>query len=643
MTYWLRGKKGGALAFTVIALLVIGGLGWVTLAALRLEQEQAQTRAETERTENLRLALWRMDSLVSPVLAQEDSRPANHYSAVFAPSLAISPKGFVCPPGTVLEPSPLIDNEPPDWIMLHFQTSDETGWESPQVLSSSLSDRLATCNMKVPSGDGIQKRAGLLLELGKQFPHRLLLAKLQPQSPQPDSRDNTVVVAQAPWNYNPGYNEGDSPKQFSENQIPNQSAATEFNKRAEAQKIIRNQSKAQNQGNDLDLALENSKRNGEDWFTDNSTRPVRGQQIPVHLDSMIPLWLSGTSNELPEERDFLVFVRRVQIGKNQKCQGMVFDWPRLQTLLTEKVSDLFPQSSVLPVKGETPEHLDTVMSTLPIQLDPGSVKIAGIRGWSPLRIGLALAWSAALIALAAVGLGGWSLIDLSERRIRFVSTVTHELRTPMTTLRLYLDMLAGGMITDEKRKTEYLHTLNTETDRLNRLIGNVLDFSRLENQRPKLNKAPVDLAELLEQVRTTWQARCLDAAKDLVLENDLGNKEIVTDPHLVQQILGNLIDNACKYSRGAEDHHIWLRARHEGTRCLILEVEDRGPGVLSKDQRSIFRPFRRGQDADVTAGGVGLGLALAHRWAQLLGGRLGLASNKSCGACFRLELPLSAS
>jgi len=124
-----------------------------------------------------------------------------------------------------------------------------------------------------------------------------------------------------------------------------------------------------------------------------------------------------------------------------------------------------------------------------------------------------------------------------------------------------------------------------------------------------------------------------------VLENDLGNKEIVTDPHLVQQILGKLIDNACKYSRGAEDHHIWLRARREGERCLALEVEDRGPGVLSKDQRSIFRPFRRGQDADVTAGGVGLGLALAHRWAQLLGGRLSLASTKSSGACFQLELP----
>ena len=75
----------------------------------------------------------------------------------------------------------------------------------------------------------------------------------------------------------------------------------------------------------------------------------------------------------------------------------------------------------------------------------------------------------------------------------------------------------------------------------------------------------------------------------------------------------------------------------------MIEVEDRGPGVAAGERRSIFRPFRRGRGADVTAGGVGLGLALAERWARLLGGRLTLcAGPEGCGACFRLELPLAA-
>ena len=97
-------------------------------------------------------------------------------------------------------------------------------------------------------------------------------------------------------------------------------------------------------------------------------------------------------------------------------------------------------------------------------------------GWTPLRVGLALAWAAALVALLAVGLGGWSLIDLSERRIRFVSAVTHELRTPLTTLRLYLDMLMNGLVRDEKQREEYIQTLNAEANRLSRLVGNVLDL-----------------------------------------------------------------------------------------------------------------------------------------------------------------------
>jgi signal transduction histidine kinase len=107
--------------------------------------------------------------------------------------------------------------------------------------------------------------------------------------------------------------------------------------------------------------------------------------------------------------------------------------------------------------------------------------------------------------------------------------------------------------------------------------------------------------------------------------------------------LANLIDNACKYSRGATDPRIFLRVRKDGHRRLIMEVQDHGPGVSRREGRSIFRPFRRGRDAEVTAGGAGLGLALAQRWAGLLGGSLTLqGGSKDTGACFRLELPLSS-
>jgi signal transduction histidine kinase len=245
----------------------------------------------------------------------------------------------------------------------------------------------------------------------------------------------------------------------------------------------------------------------------------------------------------------------------------------------------------------------------------------------------------------AVGLGGWSLLDLSERRFRFVSAVTHELRTPLTTLRLYLDMLLGGLVRDEQQRTEYIRTLHGESDRLSRLVTNVLDFSRLEKQRPRLALARVAVADLLAEVRTTWQGRCQDAGKELVVESNVPEGMVLeTDAELLQQVLANLIDNACKYSRDAEDPRLWLRARAErGTRGrVVFEVEDCGSGVPARERRTIFRPFRRGRRADATGGGVGLGLALARRWTQLLGGTLTLegASATSRGfSCFRLTLP----
>jgi signal transduction histidine kinase len=149
---------------------------------------------------------------------------------------------------------------------------------------------------------------------------------------------------------------------------------------------------------------------------------------------------------------------------------------------------------------------------------------------------------------------------------------------------------------------------------------------------------------LLAQLDRNWHERCAAAGKDLVIDNRLPEAATVTtDPGMVEQIVGNLIDNAQKYSRDATDPRIVLRALDVGGR-LAIEVEDRGPGVTSGEKCHIFRAFRRGHDADVKAGGVGLGLALSTRWAQLLGGRLSVGEGgDGIGACFRLELPGMAS
>jgi signal transduction histidine kinase len=729
MRNWLRGRRTGLVAFACICALVIGGLGWVTQAALRLEQEQVETRAQAEQAEKsrlwqrererqleahrkereqqsaqaqaefaarLRLALWRLDSRIAPVLAREDTRPYSHYSALFAPSIVLDSKGAAYDEAQLLEPSPLLNAALPEWMLLHFQTTVEAGWGSPQVPPEDQIKQLVY--NRIPLANVTRDRRKLLRELTEFTSITALLEQLQREELKLANLHSAKLV----------------------DGVLQRVVKDDRNDPSKAGKKSGDQSYGgygtySNPGNGMkesDVAgrqsywlLENSKivlQNSAYQGQPPLPKPpgmsaehvgCAQEQVVIRLSPMTPLWLPAT-----DKTDRLVVVRHVQIlGRvpdevvllcswprsglpfnlatagalqfrkvpypREVCQGILLDWPRLQALLAAEVADLFPQATFAPVRDEVPAHPERTLTALPVEMDPGPVPpleapaappgepewsgdrqpaVDTVEGWTPLRIGLALSWAAALVALGAVGMGGRSLIALSERRIRFVSAVTHELRTPLTTLRLYLDMLTGGLITEEEKRNEYLHTLHAETDRLHRLVSNVLDFSRLENQRPRLEKTPMVVAELLQSVRDAWDVRCQDCGKQLVLDHDLKpGAHVVTDVHLVQQILGNLIDNACKYSRGAEDARVWLRARQErGT--LVLEVEDRGPGVSQGERRAIFRPFCRGSSADVTAGGVGLGLALAQRWAHLLGGALTLhGAREGTGARFRLELPMT--
>lgn len=623
MRRWLRGKSGGLLAFLLIAALVVGGLGWVTAATLRLEEEQAAARAEAATHEQLRLALWQLDSYMIPELAREASRPFSHYNAIYAPTPVFTPALRPGVAGSVLEISPLLNTDLPDWMLLHFSTSAETGWWSPQVLSGSLKKRLSA--VKALPTD-VAGRADLLKELEKATNTDALAARLPPPGLDWFASNSTVLP-------DAGAARTTNREQTRETQSPLVQSQTEFQNRLNVYGLQEN-NRGQQSFN-LPPRSQNSlvgklTPNGEGLLSQGGK--TRAETVRPGL--MSALWL-----RTGPERERLVVARRVEVGDKAVCQGVLLNWGALEKLLLAQVEDRFPEARLQPMRFPTPPHPERTMTALPVELVPGTI-LAGELGWTPLRIGLMLAWAAALIALLTVGLGGWSLIDLSQRRIRFVSTVTHELRTPLTTLRLYLDMLTGGMVRDEKQKEEYLRTLNGETDRLNRLVSNVLDFSRLENQRPRLEKKPAHVADLLERLRESWQMRATECGKELIVENPLPAEQIVeTDQQVVEQLLGNLIDNACKYSRNAEDQRLWLRASAEGS-AIVFEVEDRGPGVPRKERCTIFHAFRRGREADVTAGGVGLGLALARRWAGLLGGRLNVGAGQgNVGACFRLELP----
>jgi signal transduction histidine kinase len=662
MRDWLRGRPGGLAAFLLIAGLVLGALGWATHAALRLEERHAADRADAEEYSQLRFALWRLDSWVLPQLAREDSRPFDHYSALFAPPQVFDNKINCRAPGSVLEPSPLLHAELPDWMALHFQVDVGSGWRSPQVLDSALNDCLWNDRVKVPKGNVTPEREKLRARLAKSLRPEVVLAAAQERA-QRDRQDQTLLpstvpaeqelqqqfppqIAQQsspPLPYAPNDNAQQGGQQGGLGQNEGGQAVGRFSgRRGDYEARIQYQSKVVEgtknpQIYNRDLALGNSSAlNGRNWIGTPGTKVTHGVETKVYLSRMAPVWLTGADGE-----DHLLFVRTVKVEDRELCQGVVVDVPQLEQELLAEVADLFPLARLLPMREAVPPRPERTMAALPFELDPGVLRRpAGSPGWTPLRVGLALSWAAALVALLAVGLGGWSLWDLSERRMRFVSAVTHELRTPLTTLQLYLDMLTGGMVRDEQQREEYLRTLHAESDRLSRLVGNVLDFSRLEKQRPMLVWADVSVADVLAHLEAAWKPRCQNTGKELIVENAVGPGVLLhTDAALLQQIVGNLLDNACKYSREAEDHRLWLRLRTEDG-SLVVEVEDRGPGIPPGERRTIFRAFRRGRRADAPPGGVGLGLSLAQRWTRLLGGRLNLGPTPVAGgACFRLVVP----
>jgi signal transduction histidine kinase len=669
MRGWLRGSRGGLIVFLLVAGLVCGGLGWMTVNLLRMEAEQEEARAKSEQATKLRLAVMHLDSCVIPDLAWEEGRFYNHYSVISRHNRALvqrkDRKGLL-PDATVLQISPLLMTRLPEWMLLHFQV-DESGWSSPQVPPTELVQMLRKANQGKEYPNQTEERKALLDDLKQKLKPKEFLAALAPlpQALTPIDRpvlltqDNTpqvqfpaqqLVEQQAPGQPQQGFRGQGFPQsgQFGNPPFP----------------FDRNRSGRIGQGrvnpdsqNMVTEVEEGTLFNdllgqGTNWLNSANLRGNLSNEASLEVTPLARVWVRPD-----EKRDYLVLVRELLVKRNRSekeapdatnpagriLQGVVLDVDMLRKdllkALDKEFPGDFPGATLEPVGPESTADPLRTMTLLPLSLEPAPLTIPSLEGWTPLRIGLALAWVAALLALLAVACVGWSLIDLSERRFRFVSAVTHELRTPLTTLRLYLDMLLGGMVRDERQKEEYIRTLHDEADRLNRLVTNVLDFSRLEKQHPRIKRVPVFVADLLESLRGTWQGRCQDAGKQLVIENDLPSEvELTTDAELVQQVLGNLIDNSCKYSRDAEDAHIWLRVQRMNSR-LLFEVEDRGPGIPPRERRAIFRAFRQGRATESTGGGVGLGLALAERWSRLLSGRLSLRSSGP-GACFRLVLPL---
>jgi signal transduction histidine kinase len=262
---------------------------------------------------------------------------------------------------------------------------------------------------------------------------------------------------------------------------------------------------------------------------------------------------------------------------------------------------------------------------------------------------LQLTLGAVVITLvAAILLGGWLMaIDvrrqmlLAQQKTDFVSNVSHELKTPLTSIRMFADMLAEERVEDPGRRTRYLRIIAAESARLTRLINNVLDFARLERGGKPRERRLCDLVEITREVIATCRPHLDDAGVRLSLEVETAKLPLLGDRDALGQIVLNLLSNAEKYGGG----QILVRLRHEGSapdESGCADVLDRGPGVPARQRNAIFKPFYRMHDSLASGiSGSGLGLTLARQMAQAHGGDVTCSPRDGGGSCFTLKLPLT--
>jgi signal transduction histidine kinase len=235
-------------------------------------------------------------------------------------------------------------------------------------------------------------------------------------------------------------------------------------------------------------------------------------------------------------------------------------------------------------------------------------------------------------------------LEAARRTENFVSAVTHELRTPLSAVKLYGEMLAEGWVTDESKRAEYYRRILRESTRLETLVERVLQKGQLT--RNELAPEPGDLVRAIEPLVPLLLADgSPQAAHDLVFELPPNLPLVMLHVECVRSIVTNLVENARKYApvdtHDEKAEPIRVRAELVGRR-VQLEVLDRGPGIPDEERKRIFQAFYRiGNEATRASKGTGLGLHLVALQAEALGAEVEALAREGGGTCFRVSFRLA--
>lgn len=397
-------------------------------------------------------------------------------------------------------------------------------------------------------------------------------------------------------------------------------------------------------------------------------RPVRQPDAPqaqvsdtvqIRIEPFVPIVVGGGRPAVFAGQVFLL--RRVQIGDRPLLQGFQLDESRLIAEVRESAERFMRDGMAF----ELPQAEDGGKPLQPSQVAYTAVLSFGFGDlalnlkeidpdWITRRVGelqhVYVAIVGVVAAAVALALGSlWHNVrtqaKLAQKKDDFISAVSHELRTPLTSIRMYAEMLERNWVKSADKRAEYHRSLRQESERLSRLVDNVLDFSRIQKGRKKYAFEPGDINHCVAAV--IEMTRPYAGQYGFAIQTNLGPLcETSFDRDAVTQIVVNLIDNAVKYARSAEDKTITVRTRVEGS-YVVIEVEDRGPGIPHRQRKKVFEQFYRCSDdrpaseqtqSPSAVTGTGLGLTLVKRFAEAHRGFVEIHTACPTGVILRVHL-----
>ncbi len=400
----------------------------------------------------------------------------------------------------------------------------------------------------------------------------------------------------------------------------------------------------------------------EEYLLDERTdqaEPSREDLPAISSDTeMFQVEVAPLQSVFIDDRHIFVF-RRIVINNQIYRQGFVLIIKEFMDQLLDKYFAGQPMAHFTDLRlkvvdrgreiassraGALAEHPDFLLDrTFPrpfsfLQASLLCDKIPRSPGRRTLSIMMVMLAGVVLLGLFAIHQSAHTIVDLSERRSGFVSSVTHELKTPLTNIRMYVEMLEQGIARDQEREQEYFGILGSESARLSRLINNVLEFSKLENKQRHLDQQEGTFEEVIQEVRSIMQEKLRQEGFIFSVEA----REIQPfkyDREVMVQVLINLIENSMKFGKDSSTREITLRLCPEND-TVKISVADTGPGIPNAFLKKVFDDFYRVDDSLTrTTRGTGIGLALVKKFITAMDGTVSAANNEGPGCTITITLP----